>query len=102
MSNNKIKFKSHKFNQQFYSGLGNFVVEYKYVITYENIDTELSITISSHNGVFNEFGGIGIDTGGKMYPNGINIIQKGYFNIYEKMMLFFAYDEEQSYMKTIK
>ncbi len=86
--NNKIKFKSHEFIQQFYGSMGNFLLEYKYVITYENIDTELSITISSHNGVFNEIGGIGVE-----YPNNINLIKNGYFNVYEKIMLFFDYEE---------
>ena len=95
-----IKFKSHKYNNQFYSGLGNFLVEYRYIVTYKDIDTNLLITISSHNGVFNYFGGVGIDTGNKMYTY-TELEEKGYKNIYEKIIYFFKYDEENSYIKTV-
>ncbi len=98
--NNGIKFKSHKYNNQFYAGLGNFLVEYKYVATYKDIDTNLSITFSSHNGVFNEFGGVGIDTSNKIYTYA-ELEEKGYKNIYEKLIYFFQYDEEKSYIKTV-
>lgn len=99
--NNGIKFKSHKFSKQYYSGMGNFLVNYDVIVSYKNIDTKINVSISTHNGVFNEFIE-GIDTGGLAYPEGIELIEKGYMNINSKIMNFFFFDDEYYYMDTVK
>ena len=98
---NEIKFKSHKFNKQFYSGMGNFFVNYDVVVSYKDIDTKINVSISTHNGVFNNFVE-GIDTGGFAYPGGIKLIEKGYMNISNKIMNFFFFDDEYYYIDTVK
>ena len=99
--NNDIKFKSHKFSKQYYSGMGNFFVNYDVIVSYNNIDTKINVSISTHNGVFNEFVE-GIDTGGVVYPGGIELIKKGYTSINSKIMNFFFFDDEYYYMDTVK
>ena len=97
---NEIKFKSHKFNKQFYSGMGNFFVNYDVVVSYKDIDTKINVSISTHNGVFNDFVE-GIDTGGFAYPGGVELIENGYMNISNKIMNFFFFDDEYFYMDTV-
>ena len=99
--NNDIKFKSHKFNKQFYSGGGDFFVNYDVVVSYKDIDTKINVSISTHNGVFNDFVE-GIDTGNNMYPGNIELLEKGYIDINNKIMYFFIFDDKYYYMDTIK
>ena len=99
--NNDIKFKSHKFNKQFYSGGGNFFVNYDVIVSYKDIDTKINVSISTHNGVFNDFVE-GIDTGNNMYPGNIELLEKGYIDINNKIMYFFIFDDKYYYMDTIK
>lgn len=96
---NGIKFKNHKYYQQFYSGLGNYLVEYKLTISYKNIDTIISVPLGSHNGILNSTGGIGMHSSG---PKGTELERNGYSNILNKINSFFIYTGDIfDYMETV-
>lgn len=96
--NNGIKFKSHKFNDQYYNSLGSYIVQYKVTINYKNIDSIIYVSLSTHNGVINNIYSTGIyENDNKIYE----LKEAGYDIIFDKINYFFNIIYQDRYMETI-
>ena len=96
--NNGIKFKRHKFSSQYYNSLGSYGVQYKVTVSYKNIDSDIFVSLSTHNGVINNMYSTGV------FANENKIIElqeKGYDTIFDKINYFFNIFYEDHYMETI-
>lgn len=93
-----IKFKSHKYNDQYYNSLGSYGVQYKVTISYKNIDSDIYVSLSTHNGVINNLYSTGIyHNDNKMYE----LKEAGYDIIFNKINYFFNIIYEDRYMDTV-
>lgn len=96
--NNDIKFKSHKFENQYYNSLGSYTVAYKVIISYKNIDSQMLVFLSTHNGVLSHISSSGP---GPVEDGAAGLNELGYKNIYNKIIYFFNVIYEDRYMETI-
>ena len=96
--NNGIKFKSHKFNDQYYNSLGSYGVRYKVTINYKNIDSIIYVSLSTHNGVINNIYSTGIyQNDNKTY----GLKEAGYNIVFDKINYFFNIIYQDRYMETV-
>lgn len=96
--NNGIKFKSHKFNDQYYNSLGSYGVQYKVTINYKNIDSIIYVSLSTHNGVINNIYSTGIyQNDNKTY----GLKEAGYNIVFDKINYFFNIIYQDRYMETV-
>ena len=96
--NNGIKFKSHKFNDQYYNSLGSYGVRYKVTINYKNIDSIIYVSLSTHNGVINNIYSTGIyQNDNKTY----GLKEAGYNIVFDKINYFFNIIYQDRSMETV-
>ena len=96
--NNGIRFKSHEFTDQYYNSLGSYGVQYKVTISYKNIDSDIFVSLSTHNGVINNL----YSTGVFVNKDGIvELKEAGYDTIFDKINYFFNIIYDDRYMETV-
>lgn len=90
-----IRFASHKYFRNYYSGFGNFSVDYSILIEYQGYELPFLISSSIHNGVFTELnmGTYVINDDGEETKM-LNEFEKQFPLIWKKIISFFQYEEE--------
>ena len=96
--NKGIRFKSHKFENQYYNSLGSYTVSYKVIISYKNIDNQMIVFLGTHNGVLNNISSSGP---GPIENDEASLNELGYEKIFNKIIYFFNFIPEDHYIETV-